>query len=83
MKGTKYRKYLHPLQTDVERLDVKAYPRTPGRRYLVTAARRNTAGEIQAEVTATSEAAAIEKFQSGEVPAIGLGWIVLRVEELD
>lgn len=77
----KYRKYINK-GTDVERLDVKAYPTTTGKTFRVTGRRRVTPGQLEATVTAATAAEAQLLFETGEVPGVGLGWRVISVEEI-
>lgn len=78
----RYRKYIKTVLEDPERLHPIAPMSEVGTRYLVKARRRESPGNISLYVTASDSTEATRKVEAGELPAIGLGWIVYDVQEV-
>jgi hypothetical protein len=78
----KYRKYINPMPEGPERLDVMPYPSQRAKLFRVTGKRRVSPGRITSLVTADSLDEAKALFEGGAVPAIGLGWVVVQIEEV-
>lgn len=79
----RYRKYIKTVHEDPERLHpIKPIP-VGTTRYLVKARRRESPGGITIYVNASDSNEAKRMVEAGEVPAIGLGWLVYDVQEAE